>query len=111
MTRRFLLFAGIAFCTAVAGCAHKEMRLLGTWQSDREGTEQYLVSEAKVSPAILSKLDTVLGRMKITYTPSQAVLENCELAGTYRYEILSSAGNEVQVRLIGSDGEKGSTSK
>ena len=109
--RRFtLLTVGIAVVLSVTGCNAKKTWLLGTWQSDKKATEDYLTSELKTSPQVIAILDKVLGKMIITYTPTNVIFSNCELSGTYGYAIVGTNGNDIQIQNVGANGEKSTIS-
>jgi hypothetical protein len=110
MNPAILLLVTITHLIASPACSAQETRLLGTWKSDKEATKRYITSELKLSPTVIEALDKIVGTLTLTYTSSTVTFANCELAGTYRYEVLASSDKELKVQIIGTNGERSSIS-
>jgi hypothetical protein len=85
----------------VAGCAHDDARLQGTWHSNRDATVAAAFERdqrwTNAPPDKVARFKDLFGYMTVTYSNGVATSEYRGEVGLFRYKVIESGTNYVIV--------------
>jgi len=85
----------------VAGCAHDDARLHGTWHSNREATVAAAFERdprwTNAAPAKVERFKDMFGHMSITYSNGIATTDSHSEVESFRYRVVSRGSDYVVI--------------
>jgi hypothetical protein len=93
----------------VAGCAHDDARLHGTWRSNRDATVaaafQLDPRRTNAPPERVERFRDLFGHMTITYSNRVATTDFRDKIETFHYRVVSRGNDSVTLRPDGPFGD------